>query len=264
MEVLKSRLLREHSIKVKYGKLRVTYRESILQPVTKSLVYDRKHMGRPMYAELEVAVSPLPSASEELNEYSFNVEREDYREASESNDSSEVLRSLESLPEECRAAVEEAVGNSLLAGKVLGYKMIGVKVEVIGGTWSNERSSETSFRLCASELLSQCLREASPCLLEPYVEVTLTVPETSINEVLSNIAVSRRGEVKRIEDIGIGRGSETSRKKVIAVLPLAELNGYGNYIRVVTKGQGMYTSEFSEYRPMSQEETRKVLEDPFN
>eukprot|EP00826_Nyctotherus_ovalis_P065392 TRINITY_DN9613_c0_g1_i11.p5 TRINITY_DN9613_c0_g1~~TRINITY_DN9613_c0_g1_i11.p5 ORF type:complete len:222 (-),score=81.23 TRINITY_DN9613_c0_g1_i11:944-1609(-) len=221
-------------------------------------------MGKPMYAELEVAVTPRLSASEELNEYCFNVRKESYRGASESKGNAEVMRSLESLPEEYKAAVKEAVHNSLLAGKVLGYKMIGVKVEVIGGKWSNERSSETSFRLCASELLNQCLREASPCLLEPYVEVTLTIPETSINEVLSNMAVNRRGEVKRIEDVGMIRGSESSRKKITAVLPLAELNGYGNYIRIVTKGQGLYTSEFYEYRPMSEEETRKVLENSFN
>ena len=269
-EVLKSRLLREYNIKIKYGELKIPYRESILSSIKKKLTYEQHHNGKTIYAELEVIVKSLGNVDEEHNEYSFNILKTGYKKTVEVDPSSpkyigvnaskELIRSLESMPEEYKKAIEEAVNNSLLAGKVLGYKMIGVSVEIIGGKWSNVRSNESAFRLCASELLSQSLNQASPCLLEPYMELTLTVPDFCVKEIMTDIIVNRGGEVIIPEETELSKNVGSLKKKLTAILPLSEVNNYGSYIRAITKGHGSYTEEFCEYRPLSKEKTRKLLE----
>jgi len=274
LEILQNRILKEYGIRMKYGKLRVSYRESILNKIRKKLVLEKMHAGQNIFAELEIEVEPL-SAKAKLgtNEYAIDIEKLNKTEIVEINKydpkyegiqaSVETFKSIDSLSEESQFMIQEAFSNSLLSGKILGYKMIGVKITLKGGRWSNLRTSDLALKLCAAELANVALREATPCLLEPYVETNIILPEPCIQEILADISVNRRGEVRQVEEIGLDTKKSSSKKKITATFPLSELSGYANYIRTVTKGQGSYTAEFCDYQPVSEEKLKKIMENPF-
>lgn len=276
LEVLRDRVAIEHKVRMKYGKLRVAYRESILDRVAQKLTFDRAHAGKQVFAELELLVEPVENPkSETANELIFDIKNKGYKESVIINHedpkyagitaSTEIFRSLETMPEEYKSAVEEAVNNSLLAGKLLGYKMVGVRVTLQGGRWSNIRSTQAAFRLCGSELARQVLKDASPCLLEPQMDVSIVVPESCLADVVGDISSTRRGTVMSVDEFTLAKkGSAGDKKRVSAKIPLAEMSGYANFIRTASKGQGSYTMEFGHYEPVKGDRLKKILDNLFN
>lgn len=99
--------------------------------------------------------------------------------------SMEIFKSLDSLPIECREALKEAINDSLMSGTLLGYPVVNTRIRVLDGRWSNIRSKNPLiFHICASQLLKQLISESSPGLLEPFMSVEISLPETIIGTVL--------------------------------------------------------------------------------
>jgi elongation factor G len=79
-------------------------------------------------------------------------------------------------------------------------------------------------------------------LLEPIMNVRVTVPEENMGDIISDFT-TRRGRVQ-------GMDSEAGRSVVTALVPLAEMLRYSNDLRSMTGGRGIYTMEFSSYETM--------------
>jgi elongation factor G len=87
------------------------------------------------------------------------------------------------------------------------------------------------------------LTRARPMLLEPIVNIDLTVPESAMGDIAGDLS-SKRGQVN---------GSETLRGGHVLIkgrVPLAELNNYQSRLKAVTGGHGSYSIEFSHYEPV--------------
>lgn len=78
-------------------------------------------------------------------------------------------------------------------------------------------------------------------LLEPVVEVTVTVPQEAVGGVLGDLA-ARRGRVQ-------GSDPHGATAAVTAVVPLAELFGYATALRSRTQGRGTFTTRPAGYAP---------------
>lgn len=71
-------------------------------------------------------------------------------------------------------------------------------------------------------------------LLEPVVEVTVTVPEDAVGGVLGDLA-ARRGRVT-------GSLTRGGTAVLTATVPLAELFGYATRLRSRTQGRGVFST----------------------
>ena len=58
----------------------------------------------------------------------------------------EIFRSLDSLPEEIKVGIDEAIQNTLSSGPLMGFPLIDIRARVVGGLWSSLRSNESIFR----------------------------------------------------------------------------------------------------------------------
>ena len=96
------------------------------------------------------------------------------------------------------------------------------------------------------------LTQAKPVILEPIAHVEVFVPERFMGDVMGDIN-KRRGRILSMD-------SEGNKKKVVAEVPMAEMNDYATGLRSMTQGRGSFTSEFERYEEAPMEAQKKIIE----
>src|SRR5438132_7261389 len=89
--------------------------------------------------------------------------------------------------------------------------------------------------------MREAILAAKPVLLEPIMDVTVTVPEQFMGDVMSLLS-GKRGKVGGMTSLDGGRKSQ-----VTAQVPLKEMYEFPKELRSLTQGRGTYTMEFSRY-----------------
>ncbi len=95
--------------------------------------------------------------------------------------------------------------------------------------------------------------DAGPVLLEPVMEIVVTVPENFMGDVLGDLN-TRRARVLGMEQ---SRGNGI----VSALVPLAEIQRYATDLRSMTQGRGFYAMKFSHYDIVPSHLVEKIAEE---
>ncbi len=148
-------------------------------------------------------------------------------------------------------AVEKGIAEAMAGGVLAGYPMKDVKVRLFDGQHHNVDSSEMAFKIAGSLAFKQAVAEAGPYLLEPIMQLTISVPEDAVGDVIGDLN-SRRGHPLGMEP----RGSATEIK---AEVPMAEVLDYAPDLRAITGGRGDYTMEFLRYEEVPGHIAQKVI-----
>ena len=155
------------------------------------------------------------------------------------------------IPREFIPAVQKGLQEAATAGVLGGYRVVGVKVKLVDGSYHEVDSSELAFRIAASMAFKEAMRRAHPVLMEPIVEVEVVLPEEYLGEVMGDL-VARRGKVVSMDVRGNGR-------VIKALVPLAEMFGYATDLRNMTSGRAVYSMQFSHYEEVPKELAEKLL-----
>ncbi|MBJ6622559.1 elongation factor G [Streptomyces sp. DHE17-7] len=220
LEVAVERVRREHGLEVTVGRPSVAYRETVGAGVTG---FVHRHVkqdgGAGQFAHIVLDVEPREEGGFEFR--------------------STVVGGR--VPQEFARAVEAGCRDALTEGPLGGHPVTGLRVTLTDGQTHVKDSSDTAFRTAGRFGLRDALRASRMVLLEPVVEVTVTVPEDAVGGVLGDLA-ARRGRVT---------GSETrgGAAVVTATVPLAELFGYATRLRSRTQGRGTFTARPTGYAP---------------
>ncbi|MBQ0911263.1 elongation factor G [Streptomyces sp. RM99] len=220
LEVAVERVRREHGLEVTVGRPGVAYRETVRAGVTG---FVHRHVkqdgGAGQFAHIVLDVEPREEGGFEFR--------------------STVVGGR--VPHEFVRAVEAGCRDALAEGPLGGHPVTGLRVTLTDGQTHVKDSSDTAFRTAGRFGLRDALRASRMVLLEPVVEVTVTVPEDAVGGVLGDLA-ARRGRVT---------GSETrgGAAVVTATVPLAELFGYATRLRSRTQGRGTFTARPTGYAP---------------
>lgn len=127
--------------------------------------------------------------------------------------------------------------------------------------------------MCANQLLKQLIDESSPTLLEPFMNVEISIPEHVIGDILSDITGKRGGSVIGIRNVQAKFYDESDAKSNIvdekrrcvnALIPLSEMVGYTTYLRQITKGEGQFVMNFSHYERVGGGKQEEILNNPFH
>lgn len=145
------------------------------------------------------------------------------------------------VPKEFVRAVEAGCRDALAEGPLGGHPVTGVRVTLTDGATHSRDSSETAFRTAGRLGLREALRGGVMALLEPVVELTVTVPDDAVGTVLGDLA-ARRGRVT-------GSTTRSGTAVVTATVPLAGLFGYATRLRSRTQGRGTFTTRPAGYAP---------------
>jgi len=149
----------------------------------------------------------------------------------------------ESIPRQYLPAIEKGVRDVLTHGAVAGYPMQDIRVSVYDGKHHPVDSKEIAFRSAGKWAFINAVKKAKPAILEPVVDMEITVPADFMGDIASDLS-GRRGRI-------IGQDMLPGNQVVVkAQAPLSEVMQYNSQLRSVTGGQGSYTMELSHYDPV--------------
>src|SRR5690606_29095608 len=108
------------------------------------------------------------------------------------------------VPRQYIPHVDKGAQEALERGVISGHPVVDISVELFFGSFHNVDSSEMAFKIAASLAIQKAVKAAKPCLLEPIVEIVVTVPEEYMGDVNGDLN-SRRGRILGMEPAGGGR-----------------------------------------------------------
>jgi elongation factor G len=157
-----------------------------------------------------------------------------------------------SIPRQFIPAIEKGVHEAMEEGVIAGYPFQDVRVLVTDGKHHPVDSKEVAFKIAGRNAFRDAVSKAKPAILEPYVNMAITVPDEFLGAITGDVN-SRRGRIMGME---AGPGVQTIQVQV----PLAEVAQYNTQLRSMTGGQGSYTMELSHYEPVPAHVQQQIVD----
>src|SRR2546425_3208067 len=157
------------------------------------------------------------------------------------------------IPQGFRPAVDKGIQEAMQHGELAGAPVQGVRVLLVDGSYHTVDSSEMAFKIAGSLAFKSAYEKANPVLLEPIMEVEVTVPDDSVGAVNGDLN-SRRGRLQGMEP----RGGMTT---INAEVPMAEILTYSQSLTSLTGGRGDYSMHFVRYDEVPSHIAQKVIAD---
>lgn len=220
LEVVVSRLLNEYKVDVELTKPKIAYKETVRKTSDVEYKYKKQSGGHGQYGHVKMRFSP---ASDPNAVYEF---------------AQEVVGGA--VPKNFFPAVEKGIQESVTRGPLAAYPVVGVKAVLYDGSYHPVDSSEMAFKTAAIQAFKKGFMEAGPVLLEPIMNLKVTVPDISTGDIMGDLN-KRRGRV-------LGMTPLQGGKQIIeADVPMSGLFGYCTDLRSMTGGRGEYSYEFARY-----------------
>ena len=156
-----------------------------------------------------------------------------------------------SIPRNYIPAVEKGIRDTMAKGVIAGYPFVDAQVELYDGRYHAVDSSDMAFQIAGSMAFREAADQAHPVLLEPIMDVEISVPEQFMGDVIGDLN-SKRGRVMGVEQAG-------KRQVIKATVPLAEMFRYSIDLKSMTSARGVFTMEFSRYEEVPEELAQKVV-----
>ena len=230
LEVYVERMKREYQCEVETGAPQVAFRETITEVTDFSYTHKKQSGGSGQYGKVAGVVSPISSDDEGDKDFQFS-------------------NSIKggSIPTEYISAVEKGFRASLDKGRLIGFPVIGMKIELNDGAAHAVDSSEMAFQAAAKGAFREFYGRAKPQILEPIMKLSVEGPTEFQGSILKTI-MQRRGQI-------VGSTEEDGFSVVDAEVPLSEMFGYATDLRSMTQGKAEFSMEFDKYAPVPAETT---------
>ena len=155
------------------------------------------------------------------------------------------------IPRNYIPAVEKGIRERMDRGLIAGFPVVDVQIDLYDGKYHPVDSSDMAFQIAGSLAFSAASEQADPGLLEPVMNVTITVPEQFMGNIIGDLN-GRRGQVMGVEQIG--------KKQVIqANIPHSEMLRYSADLKSMTSARGTFIMEFSHYEIAPDDVMQKVI-----
>jgi len=218
LDIVLGRLKRRYEVQVTTKQPKIPYKETITLKAEGHHKHKKQTGGRGQYGEVYLKLEPLERGK------GFEFVNEIYGGA---------------IPNQYVPAVEKGIKEVLEKGVIAGYPVVDLKVAVYDGSYHVVDSSEASFKIAASKAFKQGVLNAKPMLLEPIVNMEVTIPAKFMGDITGDLN-TRRGRITGMESVG-------TLQTIKATVPLAEIASYSTELRSITGGEGHYAIEVSHY-----------------
>ncbi len=229
--VLVSKLDSRFKTSVTLDEPKIAYREKITKKVQVEGKHKKQSGGHGQYGHVKITFSPSENPGLTFTESTFGG----------------------SVPKNFHPAVEKGIQDAMKAG-VAGFPVVNLAADLYDGSYHDVDSNEMSFKMAASIAYKECLRLASPVLLEPVGSLFVTVPESMVGDVMGDLN-KRRGSV-----LGMNPAQKHGYTVLEATAPKAEMNDYTIALRAMTQGRGSYTFEVTGYEQVPGNIAAKIVE----
>ncbi len=230
IEVAVEKMKNRYGLEVTLKPPQVAYKETIRKPAKAQGRYKKQTGGRGQFGDCHLELSPLPrGAGFEFVDTIFGG----------------------AIPKQYIPAVEKGVLGAMEKGPLAGFPVVDIKVNCYDGSYHEVDSSEMAFKIAGSMGFKKGFEQADPFILEPIMNVTVTVPEDMMGDIIGDIN-SRRGRIMGMEPKG-------SMQVIKAQVPQAEMLKYEPDLRSMTGGRGSFTISFSHYEELPSHLAEKLI-----
>ncbi|MCH8142298.1 MAG: elongation factor G, partial [Proteobacteria bacterium] len=220
-----------YGLQVKTSLPSIAYRETITRPAEGHCRHKKQTGGAGQFGEVFLRIEPLPAGS------GFEF-------------ANAVVGG--SIPTQYISAVESGVRQVLSMGAISGYPIQDVKVTVYDGKHHSVDSKEIAFVQAGKKAFLDAIRNAAPVVMEPIVDVAVTVPDDCVGGVAGDLA-GMRGSV---------RGTTMLQENVMEVsgkAPLKEIQTYHSRLKSLSGGEGSFTMDFSHYAEVTAQVQQELV-----
>jgi elongation factor G len=231
VEVAVERAKRRFGVEMELHQPRVPYVETIKTQARAHGRYKKQTGGRGQFGDCHIVIEPI-----------------------EGNVGYEFVDKIVGgvIPQSFRPAVDKGIQEALQHGDLAGAPVQGVRVTLVDGSYHNVDSSEMAFKIAGSMAFRSAYEDAQPTLLEPIMELEVTVPDEAVGAINGDLN-SRRGRLHGMEP----KGGLTTIK---AEVPMAEVLTYNQALTSMTGGRGDYHMQFLRYEEVPAHIAQKLIE----
>ncbi len=230
LEVTIEKLKRKFNVDVEMKTQKVPYLETFKAQVKAQGKYKKQSGGRGQYGDCWVEFAPQQRGDGFLFE-------------------DKIVGGV--IPRQYIPAVEKGIFEASQDGFLAGYPMVDFKAAVYDGSFHTVDSSEMAFKVAGSLAFKKAMETAKVVLLEPMMNMKVTVPEETMGDVIGDLN-SRRGKVVGVEP-------KANSQIIRSVVPMAEVLSYANDLKSMTSDRGLFTMEFSHYEEVPSHLAQKII-----
>ncbi len=237
LEIIKSKLIREHNVDANVGNPRVSYRETITSAAEVEGRFIQQSGGHGQFAVCKIRLEPF----ENNEENHFTFEEKIHGGA---------------IPREYFSSIERGARSAATSGVVGGYLTINVKVTLLDGQFHEVDSSDLAFEMAGSIAFKEAAKKCNPILLEPIMNVEVVTPDEYLGNIIGDLN-ARRAEIAEVLDRG-------HLKVVRAKTPLGEMFSYASVSRSLSSGRASYSMEPCGYQAVPKNIYKNILGDLYD
>ncbi|MFC1984365.1 elongation factor G [Chloroflexota bacterium] len=230
LDVAAEKMLRKFGVGVELETPQVPYKETITISANAEYKHKKQTGGHGQYGHVLLELEPLPRGS--APEFASRIVGG-------------------SIPRNYIPAVEKGVNEAIHDGGLAGYPVVDIKATVYDGSFHPVDSSEICFKIAGAGAFKKGLSQAQPILIEPIMNIKITVPESLTGDIIGDLN-TKRARVQGMNPLG-------DINIIEAQAPLAEVQRYAIDLKSMTQGRGSYTVEFSHYEEVPQHIAQKII-----
>lgn len=230
LEVIVEKMKRKFGVDVVLKTPKVPYLETIRGSAKVQGKYKKQSGGRGQYGDCWIEMSP----AERGDGYVFE---------------DKIVGGV--IPRQYIPAVDKGISDAAQDGFLAGYPVVDFRVALYDGSFHTVDSSEMAFKVAGSMAFKKAMEVCKSVLLEPIMNMKVTVPDENMGDVIGDLN-SRRGKVVGVEP-------KANSQIIRAVVPMSEVLAYSNDLKSMTSDRGMFTVEFSHYEELPTHLAQKVI-----
>ena len=231
INVNRDRIVEKFGVETDIAPPKVPYRETIRRGARDIQERHKKQSGgKGQFGEVKINIAPL-----------------------ERGQGFEFVDSIKGgvIPSNYIPAVEKGIQQRMERGIIAGYPLVDIQIDLHDGKYHPVDSSDMAFQIAGSMAFATAVQDSDPCLLEPIMNVSITVPDQFMGNIIGDLN-GRRGQVMGVEQIG-------KRQQINALVPLAEMLRYSIDLKSMTSARGTFTMEFANYEIVPDDVAQKVI-----
>jgi len=230
LDVVVEKMRRKFGVEVKTEVPRIPYKETIRKNVESEGKHKKQTGGHGQFGHVFLRLEPLEKGAG----YEFE---------------SKIVGGA--IPRQYIPGVEKGVVAAMKDGYLAGYPIVDIKVTLYDGSFHAVDSSEMAFKMAASKAIREGVGKSDAVLLEPIIDVEVTVPDRYMGDVIGDLN-SKRGRI-------LGMQPKGKMQVVSAQVPLAEMSRYSIDLRSITGGRGVFSLELSHYEEVPDHIAGKII-----
>ena len=221
LEVLVDRMRREFNVDAQVGNPKVSYRETLTQPIRVEGRFVRQSGGHGQFGHVWLEIEPQEQGAGITFENKITGG---------------------AIPREFINPVEAGVRQALDNGPLSGYPLVDLKITLVDGSFHPVDSSEMAFRNAGMLAIREGAPKGKPVLMEPIAEMEVVTPGEFLSDILGDFG-TRRAQIRSIE-------ARDDLQTVKVTIPLGETFSYTTSLRSLSSGRANYTMQFKDYQPV--------------